>query len=79
MTRSAEVEGWEGLVKDYIEQHWTIGETFSREDVYHAEPYFAQHYPNNRHTRTKIRYVLQSLAKNGDIEPLTQAIYRYIR
>lgn len=71
-----EMLGWEARVMNYIEQHWSDGETFTRDDIYRQETRFARYYPDNRHIRTKLAQVLRTLAANGEIEAIDRATFR---
>jgi hypothetical protein len=68
--------GWEGMVMAYIEQHWSAGETFTRDDIHCNESNFALHYPDNQHIRSKLNQILRTLVANGQIEALNRTTFR---
>lgn len=76
MAGTSTIWGWEGLVMNFIEQRWAVGETFSREEIFQNEGYFARHYPDNQHIRTKLGQVLRTLVRNGEIEAVDRMTYR---
>lgn len=67
----SDLVGWLELVYDAL----PAGE-FSNQDIYDLEPFFRQHYPQNRNIRAKIRQQLQFLYKLGFIEHVARGVWR---
>lgn len=75
---ASEVEGWDGLVMEVIEQHRAIGAIFDRAAIYRHEAYFARRYPTNRAIRASLARVLRALVASGEIEAVGKAQFRRV-
>lgn len=67
----SDLVGWLELVYDALPAG-----VFSNQDIYALEPFFRQHYPQNRNIRAKIRQQLQFLYKLGFIEHVARGAWR---
>jgi len=70
---------WKSELRKLVEQNWTVGQTFSLEEIYAFATYFERLYPSNAHIRDKLRQVLQQLRDECIVEFIDHwGLYRRI-
>lgn len=59
---------WKDNVRTVIQNNWSVGESFTLNDIYNFKNEFSGTYPDNEHVEEKIRQTLQYLRDDGILE-----------
>jgi hypothetical protein len=71
---------WDDQLKECVRARWSVGETFTLEEVYQLEAYFSGLYPNNQLIPEKLRQTLQHLRDEGFLDFVNdQGTYKRLR
>ena len=71
---------WKDDLQSEIERRWTIGSTFTLDEVYEFEQNFSARYPENNTVRDSLRRNLQELRDDGMLEFIDdRGLYRRAR
>lgn len=70
---------WDTELAEIVQATWSIGETFTMQDVYRrCESYFVGSRPDNHHVQQKLQQGMQHLDANGIVKRVSRGIYRRI-
>lgn len=74
------VTPWRETLGQVIRENWSIGDTFTLNDLYGFKDWFAKEYPKNQDVQSTIRFYLQKLRDDGMIQFLGKSgQYRRIK